>query len=92
MSNVTETSVTPADRPMDTSAEAWAVTQQRLGALRPDEKARLANAMSIDCERLARAGIAVSEPSASDARIRYLLAVRRYGSAFADAMLGRDAC
>ena len=90
--NVVATNTNPAGRPTDTSAEAWAVMQERLGALRPDEKARLANAMSIDCERLARAGIAVNEPSATDARIRYLLAVRRYGRAFADTTLGQTAC
>ena len=77
---------------MDTSAEVWAVVQERLCALRPAEKVQLANVMSIDCERLARAGIAASEPSASDSRVRYLLAVRRYGSEFAETMLANDAC
>jgi hypothetical protein len=48
--------------------------------------------MSIDCERLARAGIAMTEPSASEERVRYLLAVRRYGSEFADATLGQTSC
>ncbi|MDH3731221.1 MAG: hypothetical protein OES13_08885 [Acidimicrobiia bacterium] len=87
-----ETQAQPAVRPMDTSEEAWAVAQERIDALRPDQKAQLANLMSIDCERLARAGIALSEPSASDARVRYLLALRRYGSVFADTMVGRGAC
>jgi len=92
MRNMAETRGQSAWIPVDTSAEAWAVVQERLCALPPDEKAQLANAMSIDCERLARAGIAVSEPSASDSRIRYLLAVRRYGSDFAEAVLGSGAC
>jgi hypothetical protein len=77
---------------MDTSAEVWAVVQERLHALRPAEKAQLANALSIDCERLARAGIAVSEPSATDSRVSYLLAIRRYGPDFAETMLRNDAC
>ena len=64
----------------------------RLDSLQPGEKALLANSMSIDCERLARAGIAVTEPSASNERVRYLLAVRRYGSEFADATLGSGSC
>lgn len=80
------------ERPRDTSSEAWAVTQARLATLRPGEKAQLANTLSIDCERLARAGIAVNEPEASDARICYLLAVRRYGRPLADKTLGPTDC
>ncbi len=78
--------------PMDTSAEVWAVAHERLGVLGPAERVHLANTMSIDCERLARAGIAVSEPSASPSRVRYLLAARRYGSDFAEAMAESGAC
>ena len=69
----------PAERPMDTSEEAWAAMRERIGTLQPGQKVQLANAMSIDCERLARAGIALSEPSVSEVRARYLLARRRYG-------------
>jgi len=82
----------PQPLPLDTSEEVWTVMWDRLASLRPDEKAQLANSMSIDCERLARAGIAMTEPSASDERVRYLLAVRRYGSEFADATLGSSSC
>jgi len=66
--------------------------RDRLASHRPDERAQLANSMSIDCERLARGGIAMTEPSASDERIRYLLAVRRYGSEFADVTLRSSSC
>ena len=89
---VVTTDTSQGGRPHDTSPEAWAALQARLDALQPGEKAQLANAMSIDCERLARAGIAVNEPDASDARIRYLLAVRRYGRPFADTTLGPTGC
>lgn len=78
--------------PLDTSEQAWAALWDHLGSLRPDEKAQLANMMSIDCERLARAGIAVTEPTASEERIRYLLAVRRYGLEFAAVLLGSSSC
>ena len=78
--------------PQDTSPSAWTAMWNRLASLRPGEKAQLANEMSIDCERLARAGIAMTEPSASEERIRYLLAARRYGSEFADATLGDGSC
>ncbi len=63
-----------------------------LATLRPGEKAQIANKMSIDCERLARAGIAMTEPSASEERVRYLLLARRYGSEFADTALGSSSC
>lgn len=82
----------PQPLPLDTSEHAWTAMWDRLASLRPDEKAQLANSMSIDCERLARAGIAMTEPSASDERVRYLLAVRRYGTEFADATLGSSSC
>ena len=57
----------------------------------PIERAQLANAASIDCERLARAGIAAMGPDADEARIRYLLVQRRYGTALADAAFGTEA-
>lgn len=75
-------------RPADTSEEVWQVMTERLVALSPTEKAALANRLSIDVERLARAGIALVEPDASEARIRYLLAERRYGTALAQAAFG----
>lgn len=78
--------------PLDTSEPAWAAVWNRLASLGPGEKAQLANVMSIDCERLARAGIALTEPTASEERVKYLLAVRRYGSEFADAVLGSSSC
>ncbi len=78
--------------PMDTSAKAWVVAHERINSLRPDQKAQLANTMSIDCERLARAGIAVVEPTASEDRVRHLLAVRRYRPDFADAAFGPSSC
>ncbi len=45
----------------------------------PAEKAEIANSLSIDCERLARAGILSIEPEADESRICALLAKRRYG-------------
>lgn len=79
-------------RPADTSDEAWRVVNDRLSALTPAEKAALANQLSIDVERLARAGILLDEPGASEARIRYLLAERRYGPKLAQAAFGSAAC
>ncbi len=79
-------------RPADTSEEAWRVATERLSSLSPVERAALANRLSIDVERLARAGILALEPEASEARIRYLLAERRYGTALAQAAFGSDAC
>jgi hypothetical protein len=78
--------------PLDTSLSAWNAMRNRLAALQPGEEAQLANEMSIDCERLARAGIAMAEPSASQERIRYLLTARRYGTEFADTALGSGPC
>ena len=66
----------PPSRPIDTSAEAWHIVQERLKALSVARKVELANALSIDSERLARAGIAAMEPEASEDRIRYILAKR----------------
>lgn len=75
-------------RPVDTSEEAWMIVQDRLRTLSVADKAHLANALSIDCERLARAGIVAMEPAASEARIRYILAERRYGTDMARAAFG----
>lgn len=52
----------------------------------------MANALSIDCERLARAGIAITAPEASEMRVRYLVMARRYGDDLATAVLGDGRC
>lgn len=72
------------ERPLDTSAEVWDELNARYADLTPGEKLVLADQLSVDCELLARAGIVAMEPDATPARVRYLLAVRRYGPDIAD--------
>ncbi len=78
----------PSARPADTSAEAWEIANERLRRLDPGERLLLADRLSSDVEALATAGILALEPDASPERLRYLLAVRRYGRAFADTYVG----
>ncbi len=47
-------------------------------------------ALQQDCTALALTGIREAEPNAAPARIRYLLAVRRYGRRLADEVYGHD--
>ena len=49
----------------------------------PWQKAELVTALSLDCRRLALAGIRSQEPGASHARERFLLAQRLFGSELA---------
>lgn len=79
----------PVWRPEDTSSEAWTIMVQRWREMDPGAKALLANQLSIDVDRLARAGILATEPDADEARVRYLLMCRRYGRALADAVSGQ---
>jgi hypothetical protein len=76
-------------RPSDTSPEAWRVTVEQWRTIGPGAKAERANQLSIDVDRLARAGILAVEPDADEARVRYLLLRRRYGRQLADAVSGR---
>lgn len=64
------------------------MVRDRLGTLSATERAGLADEMSIDCERLARAGILAIEPSATEASVRYIVAERRYGADLAKAAFG----
>ena len=57
----------------------------------PLERAELANQMSIDVAAFAVAGIRAQFPDATEARVRYELCRRRYGSALADAAFGPTA-
>ena len=68
----------------DQGARSGDQTGQAQSALTPGEKLLLADQLSIDVEMLARAGIAATEPDASPERVRYLLALRRYGRDIAE--------
>jgi hypothetical protein len=54
------------------------------------DKAELVEKMCIEVDDLARLGIAYREGDVSPQRERYLLAIRRYGRAFADEYFGPD--
>lgn len=77
-------------RPDDTSPEAWDRLTVQWKSMTPAQRAGLAAAMSTAIETAARAGILASEPDADDARVRLLLAQRRYGTEVAEAAFGAD--
>lgn len=77
-------------RPDDTSPEAWDRLTTQWKSMTTTQRADLAAAMSTAIETAARAGIRTSEPDADDARIRFLLAQRRYGTEVAEAAFGTD--
>ena len=54
----------------------------------PAQRGALAAAMSTAIETVARAGILADEPDADEARVRYLLTQRRYGTELAEAAFG----
>lgn len=72
----------------DTSAEVQQLLVERWRAMEPWQKAELVTALSLDCRRLALAGIRSQEPGASPARERFLLAERQFGSELAREVYG----
>ena len=80
----------PAVVPTDTSAEVFAVLVGKWRAMSAAEKAVLVDALSIDTERLALAGIRSIWENPSVERERYELAVRRYGRPLARDVYGAD--
>ena len=77
-------------RPNDTSADAWDRLAIKWASMSPAQRAALAAAMSTAIETAARAGVRASEPDADDARVRFLVAQRRYGTEVAEAAFGID--
>jgi hypothetical protein len=54
------------------------------------EKGELVEAMCLEADELARLGIAFREGVVTIERERYLMAIRRYGQAFADAYFAEN--
>jgi hypothetical protein len=54
------------------------------------EKAELVETMCLEADELARLGIAYREGAVTIERERYLMAIRRYGQAFADTYFGEN--
>lgn len=77
-------------RPLDTTREA-ARHQLRLWRdMAPTERAALADQLSIDVTRIARAGIEAQRPGAGPNEVLHELARRRYGADLADAAFTSD--
>ena len=74
--------------PLDTSTEAAVRQLDTWRQMTPQQRAALANQMSIDVTVFARAGIRAQLPGASEERVRHELARRRFGRALADAAFG----
>jgi hypothetical protein len=69
----------------DTAPEAARRQLEIWREMTPQERATLANQLSIDVSRLAIAGIAAQLPGSGPAEVRHELARRRYGRPLADA-------
>jgi hypothetical protein len=77
-------------RPLDTTRDA-AQRQVRLWRdMAPTERAALADQLSIDVTRIARAGIEARRPGAGPNEVLHELARRRYGATLADAAFASD--
>jgi hypothetical protein len=74
--------------PLDTSPEAAIRQLKEWRRMTPQERAALANQMSIDVTGFAVAGIRAQLPGASEERVRHELARRRFGRDLADAAFG----
>jgi hypothetical protein len=75
---------------VDTSVEASALLIAKWRSMSFVEKAELVEAMCLEADELARLGIAFREGAVTIERERYLMALRRYGQAFADTYFGEN--
>lgn len=78
----------PASR--DTSTDAQRILVEHWRRMPAWEKARLVNLLSLDCERLAVAGIRSQRPGLGRRGERLLLAVRRLGRELTVRAFGDD--
>ena len=78
--------------PLDTSPDAAIRQLDAWRQMSPQERAALANQMSIDVSRFAVAGIRAQFPGASEERVRHELARRRFGREIADEAFGPIGC
>jgi hypothetical protein len=62
--------------------------EERIRALPPHERIRIAVALSMAVRELAEAGIRLRHPNADDAEVRVRLAVRLYGREAVSRVLG----
>lgn len=74
--------------PLDTSPDAAIRQLDAWRQMTPQERAALANQMSIDVTEFALAGIRAQLPDATESKVRHELARRRYGREVADAAFG----
>lgn len=74
----------------DTSYEAELVLLERWRALRPDEKAALANQASSDLRRLTLAGLRHRLPGASESELQARVLALCYGKDLVRRLLGID--
>jgi hypothetical protein len=74
----------------DTSAEASALLVSKWRSMSFVEKGELVEAMCLEADELARLGIAFREGVVTIERERHLMAIRRYGQAFADAYFAEN--
>ena len=74
----------------DTSEDATAQLVASWRLMSSVEKAELVEAMCLEADELARLGIAYREGKVTVERERFLMAVRRYGSEFANTYFGEN--